>query len=50
MKDLRTILIERICALPGSADREHYEQLSSVDLLDDYEELLKTVWEDESNL
>lgn len=49
MKDLRTILIERICALPGSAEQEYYNELSSVDLLDDYEELLKLMWEEENN-
>lgn len=47
MKDLRTALIERLCTLPGAADKEHYEQQSPIDLLDDYEELLRLVWEEE---
>lgn len=50
MKDLRTALIDRLCALPGSAEREYYEELSPIDLLDDYEELLRLMWEDESGL
>lgn len=47
MKDLRTVLIDRIVALPGAADREHYEEQPPVDLLDDYEELLRLMWEEE---
>lgn len=49
MKNFKEVLIERICRLPGAADEETYQSMEAVDLLDDYEELLRLMWDEEQN-